>query len=318
MILIVVLLAILAFWMSTQQSALLLRFPIWIAGAGLLLIAAFLAWQQGGHDAVIAALTDAWSKKDDPTEGVLFQALSANAPATVQRYVTPLMDLLIVFAALLGALAFIALTPGEFLERAFVRPLAMGLIGATGGAAAALAIVAVALGGPVKLKKFVGLGEAAHVYDGDTFWLGDVSLRLLDVDAPELNQICRGQDTLCGRSSKTALAQLIDGKIVECTPQENSVGRNRESLGRPLVACAVHEENGSSFDLGQRLIEIGAAVPYAYTAGAPNRYDPLRNLWRKCTLQPHVWRTDGAARNAFSHNQPVAADKLIGDCGAAG
>ncbi len=324
-VLVFVVLSLMAFLASTQQSSFLLRMPIWIAGAGFLALAALLAFQMGGHDAVFAAVSDAWAKKDDPTEGVLFQALSTNAP-TVQRYITPLLDLLIVFGAVLGVLAFLALTPGEFLERAFVRPLALGLLGATAGAAAALAIVAIALGGPVKLSQYVGLGDPAKVYDGDTFWLGDVSVRLLDVDAPELRQKCRAGDgplADCGRFAREALGVFIAGKIVSCLPEVNRAGRKTESFGRPLVVCEVILGNQST-DLGAWLVSSGYAVAYSYGDGGGGRYAALEanaaalrtGLLGQCTLHPKVWRSDSGARQRFvrTGQVPAGAGMTMGDC----
>lgn len=268
MILLLVLLAILTFWMSTQQSALYLRLPIWLAGAGLLLLACYFALQAGGHDAVLAALGDAWGNREDPTEGVLFQALADNAPATIKRYVTPLLDLLILLGAVLGVMAFLALTPGDFLERAFVRPLALALIGAVGGATAALAIVSISLGGPLKLDRYVGWGDPEspqQVYDGDTFSVGDVSVRLVDVDAPERNQICRTSGAVpskCGEEARRALADIIANAIVDCKPHQNIKGRTKTSFGRVLVACEARSER-RTVNVGEEMIRLGMAVPYA-------------------------------------------------------
>lgn len=324
-VLVFVVLSLMAFLASTQQSSFLLRMPIWIAGVGFLGLAVLLALPLEGHDAVFAAVRDAWSTKDDPTEGVLFRAFSKNA-GSVQRYITPLLDLLIVFGAMLGALAFLALTPGEFLERAFVRPLALGLIGATAGAAAALCIVAVSLGGPVKQSQFVGLGDPAKVYDGDTFWLGDVSVRLLDVDAPELRQTCRTGDAPpvdCGRFAREALGAFIAGKIVSCVAKENRKGVRVESYSRPLVQCEVIDGTLRT-DLGEWLVRSGYAAAYAYDDGGGGRYAALEanaaaqrvGLLGQCSLHPKVWRSDSGARQRFVRTGavPAGAGMTIGDC----
>lgn len=326
MILVLVLLAILAFWMSTQQSALLLRFPVWIAGVGMLLLAAYFALQAGGHDAVLAALGDAWGNREDPTEGVLFQALAENAPATIKRYVTPLLDLLILLGAVLGVMAFLALTPGEFLERAFVRPLALAMIGAVGGAAAALAMVSISLGGPLKLDRYVGWGDPKseqQVYDGDTFSVGDVSVRLLDVDAPERNQICRTSSSVaykCGEEARRALAETIANAIVDCKPQQSIGGRTKTHLGRVLVACEARSDR-RVVDIGTEMIRLGMAVPYAEASSAfveaqATAQRQGRGLWKYCTLHPKVWRDDAGARTRFRNTGEVPADltKSIGNC----
>jgi endonuclease YncB( thermonuclease family) len=331
MILLLVIASVIAFWMSTQQSTLLIRAPIWLAGAGFLAIAGYLALQAGGHDAVFAALRDVWTNRDDPTEGVLFEALTRNAP-TVQRYVTPLIDLLILFAAVLGVLAFLALTPGQFLERAFVRPLAIGVLGAAAGAALALGVVAVAIWGPAELKRYVGYGDRDNprqVYDGDTFFVGDVPVRLLNVDAPELRQICRrGETTIfrCGEEAKRQLETFIGDAIIECDPAQNATGRTRESYSRPLVNCSVRRPSGDRADLAELMIKAGMAVPYDYGAAAAPSGEAIewmgiaqrnkRGLWAYCTLHPRVWRDDPAARNRFVSQGELPADpaQTIGDC----
>ena len=218
-----VLLSLVAFWLSTQQSSLLIRLPIWIAGAGLLALAAFQALQMGGQDVIKHAAEDALANRITPQYGVLFQTLSANIDTT-RRYVAPLLDLMVVFGAVLGVFALLALTPGEFLERVFVRPLAIGLLGATIGAGLALVVVAISFGGPVDLHQYAGIGAKKYVHDGDTFSLGDASLRLVDMDTPELKQTCwRGaQATNCGEAARDQLASFIDGKIVSCTPKMNA------------------------------------------------------------------------------------------------
>jgi endonuclease YncB( thermonuclease family) len=319
-----VLLSLVAFWLSTQQSGLLIRLPIWIAGAGLLALAAFQALQIGGQDALKRVAEDVWATRITPEYGVLFQTLSANLETT-RRYVAPLLDLMIVFGAILGVFAFLALTPGDFLERVFVRPLAIGLLGATIGAALALAAVAISFGGPVKLRQYAGMGEADRVYDGDTFWLGDVSLRLLNIDAPELKQKC-GQgvpDIQCGEASKSKLAEIIDGKVISCVPQTNADGRTRESFGRPLVTCTVLD-GGPGHDVGQLMVASGYAAPYAYKTGKVSPYAADEaaarasrlGLWSTCTLRPDVWRESSKARFAFISSGTIPADPgaTFGDC----
>jgi endonuclease YncB( thermonuclease family) len=330
MILVLVLAAIVAFLMSTQQSGVLLRLPIWLAGAGFLLGAVYFAWQSGGHDAILAALSDAWGNREDPTDGVLFQALSSNAPATIRRYVTPLTDLLILLGAALGVMALLALTPGEFLERAFVRPLALALIGAVGGAAAALAIVSISLGGPLKLDRYVGWGDpnsTTQVYDGDTFSVGDVSVRLEGIDAPERNQICTSTGAVpsrCGEEARHALADIIANAVIDCKPQESATGRTKTSLGRVLVSCEARSDR-RVVNVAEEMVRLGWATPYTYDNAAtpPAIADALavaqrqqRGLWKFCTLQPKVWRDDAGARNRFRQKGEVPAEpgKSLGAC----
>ena len=322
-----VLLALVAFWLSTQQSGLAIRAPIWVAGAGLLALAAWEALQMGGQGSVLQASRDFWANRFTPQNGILFQTLSANIDTT-RRYVVPLLDLMVVFGAVLGVFAFLALTPGEFLERVFVRPLAIGLLGATIGAGLALVVVSISFGGQVDLRRYAGIGARTYVHDGDTFSLGDVSLRLVDMDAPELRQTC-GQGipkTPCGEAARDTLAEIIDGKILSCTPMTNADGQTRESFGRPLVTCKVlDDEQGPARDLGDLMISAGYATPYAYrNSTVPGPYAGAAaaasagkaGLWATCTLKPEVWRDDAKARFAFISSGTIPADpaKSMGDC----
>lgn len=325
-----VILSLVAFWLSTQQSSLFIRLPIWIAGAGLLALAALQAWQIAGQDVVVGAakrLADELSQnKVTPQFGVLFQTLSANVDTT-RRYVLPLLDLMVAFGAILGVFAFLALTPGEFLERVFVRPLAIGLLGATVGAGLALVVVAISFGGPVELRQYAGMGAARYVHDGDTFSLGDVSVRLVDMDAPELKQVCwqGAQSARCGEAARDQLGRLIDGKILSCTPKTNAEGKTRESFGRPLVTCKVLDPaTGLGQDLGAQMVATGFALPYAYKNGAPNPYAQtaaiaLQNkvgLMTWCVLRPDIWRDDSKAQANFKGSGTVPADPAAtaGDC----
>lgn len=316
--------AVLAFWLSTQQSGLLVRLPIWLAGLGFMVIAGFIVTQIGGRDVVREAFLDLLANRDDPTEGILFSALVSNAP-TVQRYVAPLLNLLLFFSGILAILALVALTPGEAVER-ITRPLAIGMIGAVAGAGVALAMVAIAFGGPVELEQYVGRGDAGQVSDGDTFFVGDVSVRLLDVDAPELRQTCRpraGTPVPCGELAKAQLARLIDKRIISCTPQDNTAGATARSYGRPLVRCIVRDDDGRDFDLARRMVETGFAVPSPATERGPSAYTGegviaqsiKSGLLQYCWLKPDAWRNDGAARNAFEKGENPA-NLTAGDCAA--
>lgn len=316
--------SVVAFWLSTQQSGLLNRLPIWLAGLGFMVVAGWIVTQIGGRDIVREALMDAWANRDDPTDGMLFNALVSNAP-TVQRYVAPLLNLLLFFSAILAVLALVALTPGEAVEK-FTRPIAIGMIGAVVGAGVALGMVAIAFGGPVELEQYVGRGDAGQVSDGDTFFVGDVSVRLLDVDAPELRQPCRakvGDAPTCGALAKDQLARLIDKRIISCTPQDNVDGKTRRSYGRPLVRCIVRDGDGNDFDLARRMVETGFAVPTPAEDGRASLYASEGNiaqsvkagLLQYCWLKPDAWRNDAAARSAFDKGESPA-NLTAGDCAA--
>jgi hypothetical protein len=103
---------------------------------------------------------------------------------TVAQTVQSMAGVLIVLGALLAVLALLALTPGETIE-AIVRPLLLLVLGAVGGGLLALALHAAGLGGYVKNRVYVGVPD--EVIDGDTIRIGDVSIRLYGLDAPEFH-----------------------------------------------------------------------------------------------------------------------------------
>ena len=86
----------------------------------------------------------------------------------------------------------------------------------------------------------VGMAEpasilgTARVLDGDTIDVGVVRIRLHGIDAPEAGQTCGTQDGgtwACGTASTDRLAQLIEGRQVECEALD------RDPYGRIIGRC---------------------------------------------------------------------------------
>lgn len=65
-----------------------------------------------------------------------------------------------------------------------------------------------------------------HIVDGDTLWFGKKSIRLLCIDAPEM-------DTLEGAEAKDRLLEMIGGKEVKCQ------GNYYDKYDRLLAWCYV-------------------------------------------------------------------------------
>lgn len=94
-----------------------------------------------------------------------------------------------------------------------------------------------------------GMGRAS---DGDSFRLGDNRIRLIGLDAPELDQSCPapdGPDWACGRAARNALAELLAEGPVTCRTE----GRDRYDRFR--ARCTV-----SDTDLGAEMVRRGMAV----------------------------------------------------------
>lgn len=315
------LISLAAFIASTRQMSVIWRGCIWAIGTLALSAGIVHLHSLDGHIAIVRALEEAWTHIGNLEESVIGQALFSNAHV-VKRYTLPLLDLLYVFAFGLACVALAALTPGQLIER-IGRPLMFGALGAVIGAGAALAVVAIAFGGPVDPRRFAGMGEASKVYDGDTFWIGDVSVRLEGIDAPERRQKCIGAPTLahCGELSRQHLGRLIHDAVVNCNPRQNSKGKTTESFGRPLVACEISKPGETAFDLARKMIADGFAVPYRgegeeYSVVAEQAAKSQAGLMGACSLSPDTWRNDAAARSAFLNNEalPGEAYKQMGNC----
>lgn len=87
--------------------------------------------------------------------------------------------------------------------------------------------------------------------DGDTINVDQTRLRLLSMDAFEIDQTCtRGnREYRCGEESTRTLIKLIGQRQVHCE------GGQLDRYKRPLVRCTV-----SGVDLGQEMVRLGWAL----------------------------------------------------------
>jgi endonuclease YncB( thermonuclease family) len=94
----------------------------------------------------------------------------------------------------------------------------------------------------------------AGVVDGDTLEIHGTRIRLWGIDAPESDQLCRGDDSLqyrCGAKAANELAAFIGGRPVSCTPM------TLDRYGRTVAACAV-----GGADLADWLARQGLALDW--------------------------------------------------------
>jgi len=93
------------------------------------------------------------------------------------------------------------------------------------------------------------------VTDGDTLAMGPVRIRLHGIDAPEAGQTCKranGRSWQCGTEATSRLAELVEGRKVECTALD------RDAYGRIIAICAA-----DGFDVNATLVDEGFA--WAFT-----------------------------------------------------
>ena len=121
------------------------------------------------------------------------------------------------------------------------------------------------------------LSGAAVALDGDSLDLAGVAIRLHGIDAPEFDQPM-------GRAAHAALAALIAGRKVACTPVD--VDRHH----RIVATC-----RAGGTDLGQAMVGAGLAIAYRrystrYVAAEDEARQAARGLWAGPFIAPEDWR----------------------------
>ena len=128
-----------------------------------------------------------------------------------------------------------------------------------------------------------------RVVDGDSLELAGRRIRLFGIDAPELHQHCRtGDDRTydCGAAARRALADLVGGNAVTCTP----VGASHD---RAVALC---QANGR--DLGEQLVRSGHALELhnfsrgRYRSAEREARAARRGLWAGRFEEPAAWRRE--------------------------
>jgi endonuclease YncB( thermonuclease family) len=131
------------------------------------------------------------------------------------------------------------------------------------------------------------ISGTAFVADGDTLTITGVRIRLIDIDAPELDQSCtdaQGHDWPCGRQASNQLRDRVRGREINCKPQA------RDKYGRTLARCALPD----STDINAWMVQQGWAV----TSGFANVYGTQeadakaakRGIWAGPFMPPREWR----------------------------
>jgi endonuclease YncB( thermonuclease family) len=120
-----------------------------------------------------------------------------------------------------------------------------------------LAITAILsfLGGSVSGLEWAGFGRtqtALTVVDGDTIKLGTQSLRLLNIDAPEVGRAACPEERTRGLQATERLKALMAEGAISIHPNGKT-----DRYGRPLIRLQTNAR-----DVGDRLITEGLAKPW--------------------------------------------------------
>ena len=131
------------------------------------------------------------------------------------------------------------------------------------------------------------IGQAS-VIDGDTLEIHGTRIRLWGVDAPESNQLCRGEDSeqyRCGAQAANELDAFIARRPVNCIPI------SLDRYGRTVATCAV-----DGADLGEWLVKKGLALDWPnYSNG---KYATVQReaeqagagIWKGSYVEPWLYR----------------------------
>src|SRR6202162_6057325 len=118
----------------------------------------------------------------------------------------------------------------------------------------AIAVVAALILVPPSAGAADNLAGHASVIDGDTLEIHGTRIRLWGIDAPESNQLCRGEDSLqyrCGAKAANDLDAFIARRPVNCSPI------SLDQYGRAVATCSV-----DNVDLGEWLVRNGLAIDW--------------------------------------------------------
>ena len=145
----------------------------------------------------------------------------------------------------------------------------------------------------------------ASIIDGDTIDIGPVRIRLHGIDAPEAGQRCgkvNGGTWPCGDEAIRRLAELIEGKQIECTADD------RDVYGRIIAVCRV-----DGVDVNAELVREGLAWAFLrfsddYAALEAEAKAAGRGVWQGEAQTPWDYRADKWARAAEAsprHGCPI-------------
>lgn len=171
--------------------------------------------------------------------------------------------------------------------RRLSRAATVGVTAVVGALLVGLGLPSDLLGSAPRTADWRAAPAEVRVVDGDTLRLGDRTLRLYGVDAPERGQSCtdaQGRLYDCGTAAAAELARLVGDRGLECRIH----GRDR--FGRALGVCRAGgtELNAALVDGGWALADAGslpALVPVEAAARGAQR-----GLWAGGFEPPAHWR----------------------------
>lgn len=154
----------------------------------------------------------------------------------------------------------------------------------------------------------------AEVIDGDGLQLGDITIRLFGIDAPEGRQHCRreGRRWPCGEESARRLHELVDGRTVTCLP------RDVDSYGRIVAVC-----RADGVDVADAMARSGLALAYRrfsddYVPAEQAARSRRAGVWAGEFLPPWEWRASRQRQDTASQGRPQAGCTIKGNISRGG
>lgn len=130
-------------------------------------------------------------------------------------------------------------------------------------------------------------GVVTEVLRGYLFKLNNTYIKLYGIDTPDPNQNCKdkyNRDYPCGQMAQNTLEQMIQGKVLTCTP----VGM--DDRGAYIATCRTEET-----DVGAAMVFAGWAVAdredsQVYIPYEKQANQAKRGLWEGKFVAPWNWR----------------------------
>ncbi|MBA9082312.1 MULTISPECIES: thermonuclease family protein [Bartonella] len=125
----------------------------------------------------------------------------------------------------------------------------------------------------------------AIVIDGDSIRIGDVMIRLVGIDAPELRQFCgmEAERYPCGIRAKEHLQKLIANRFVTCYWDK------KDKYQRVLGTCRTEKVK----NINAKMVRDGWAISYygyTYQKEEQKAKAQKKGIWQSHFQQPQEWR----------------------------
>jgi endonuclease YncB( thermonuclease family) len=129
----------------------------------------------------------------------------------------------------------------------------------------------------------------ASIVDGDTLEIHGTRIRLWGIDAPESNQLCRGDDSVqyrCGAKAANDLDSFLSQRPIDCLPV------NLDQYGRTVAVCSIAGD-----DIAEWLVRNGLALDWPqyskgkYGEAQRDAEHAGRGMWAGSYVEPWLFRT---------------------------